>query len=309
MDIQVGKKIVDVSQLVHVFASQEGEIRQLIGGIGQGKTYEATRQVLELLKQGKVVYTNWHLDLPDVFDERFSLSSAFWKLIFFRKNYFVFDYKKNWRYYDMDRSDIVDFIASLTDCYVYCDEGQDLFDSYEGIKMTKQKRKSLTRTRHLRKTLVIVSQRAQAIAVTARANVNVFYRTVKKLSWPKPYFQIWATEDVDSQNFPIWENSKRVYSGWARKSVLCAYNSWYLADGVKRSQEVRFDVYQLSLSERFKVFYMALVGRFSDRQAFKESPQVSDLSSQFFIELSKLIPSKMATDMVNKSDNVEVDKT
>jgi len=117
--------------------------------------------------------------------------------------YYVFDYKKNWRFYDMDRPDIVDYIASLTDCHVFCDEGQDLFDSYEGTKMSLAKRKSLTRTRHLRKTLVLVSQRAQAIAVTARANVNVFQKTVKILSWPKPYFQIWATEDVDAQNFPI----------------------------------------------------------------------------------------------------------
>ncbi|MDQ3077136.1 MAG: hypothetical protein M3Q63_03755 [bacterium] len=277
MDRQIGKKI-DPSELVDVFSHGEGEIQQLIGGIGQGKTYEATRQVLELLKQGKTVYTNWQLTLPDTYDERKSLAHTFWNFVFFRRNYYVFDYKKNWHYYDMDRNDIVDYIASLTDCYVFCDEGQDLFDSYEGTKMSKQKRKSLTRTRHLRKTLVLVSQRAQAIAVTARANVNTFYKTVKKFSIIKPYFQIWATEDVDSQNFPIWEEATIVHRGFASKEVFSAYNSWYLSNGIPRSQQVHFEAYQLNFFQRLQAFLGAVAQRFSaghrPKKALKPQQQI-----------------------------------
>jgi len=249
-----GKKVVDINRLVDVFQAQEGEIQQLIGGIGQGKTYEATRRALQLLQEGKVVYTNWQMILPDEYDQRKSLRHLFWNLVFFRKTFYVINFKKNWHYYDMDMDNIVDFIASLTDCTVFCDEGQDLFDSYEGTKMSKKKRKSLTRTRHLRKTLVIVSQRAQAIAVTARANVNVFHKTVKKISWPVPFFQILETEEMDNQNFPIWDNAKVIYSGFARKSVFNAYNSWYLSNGIPVSQEVYFEAFDLSFKERLLSF-------------------------------------------------------
>ncbi len=89
------------------------------------------------------------------------------------------------------------------------DEGQDVFSSYEGRGMgSATKRKSLTRTRHLHKTLIVISQRAQAVDVTARANVTFFYKCVKTRAWwwPfKPYFKIYRTEEMDNQNFPVWE--------------------------------------------------------------------------------------------------------
>jgi len=252
----IGKKVIDISQLVDVFASQEGEIIQLIGGIGQGKTYEATRLALKYLHEGKVVYTNWHLELPEVYDQRKSLKYNIMNFIFARKRFYKIDLHKNWHYYDIDSPDVADFVASLTDCIVFCDEGQDLFDSYEGTKMSKVKRKSLTRTRHLRKTLVIVSQRAQAIAVTARANVNMFYKT-EKWQFPllPPLFKIRATEDMDSQNFPIWKDSegneaKVISSHFAKKEVYNAYNSWYLSAGVPRSQQVHFEAYDMTFAER-----------------------------------------------------------
>lgn len=259
--IKEGKKVVDISELLDVFAAQEGEIQQLIGGIGQGKTYEATRRALEMLKEGKVVYTNWHLVLPDVFDQRKSLRYLFWNILFFRKRYYVIDYKKNWHYYDMDMPGIVDYIASLTDCTVFCDEGQDLFDSYEGTSMSKKKRKSITRTRHLRKTLVIVSQRAQAIAVTARANVNVFHKT-EKIQFPflPPLFKVRATEEMDNQNFPIWENAKVIHSHFAKKNVFNAYNSWYLSNGIPKSQKVYFDAFDLSVKESIINFSILFFG-------------------------------------------------
>lgn len=297
MDQNLGRKVIDVSELVDVFQAQEGEIHQIIGGIGQGKTYEATRRALKLLSEGKVVYTNWHLELPEKYDQRKSLRHLFWHTVFNRKRFYVFDYKKNWHYYDMDRDDIVDYIASLTDCTVFCDEGQDLFDSYEGTKMSKKKRKSLTRTRHLRKTLVLVSQRAQAIAVTARANVNVFHKTVKKLSWPVPFFTIYATEEIDNQNFPIWDNSKVVHSGFAKKEVLNAYNSWYLSNGIPRSQEVHFEAYDLSFKERIKTLFFLL----ADRLPLKRKSVNREAAA---VKKSPYMPLSILNNEVDKQDSL-----
>jgi hypothetical protein len=283
----LGVKVIDITQLVDVFKAQEGEIQQLIGGIGQGKTYEATRMALELLKQGKVVYTNWQLSLPDVYDQRKSFWHIFWNTIFFRKRFYVIDFKKNWHYYDMDMDDIVGYISSLTDCTVFCDEGQDLFDSYEGTSMSKKKRKSLTRTRHLRKTLVIVSQRAQAIAVTARANVNVFLKT-EKVQFPflPPLFKIRATEEMDNTNFPIWDNAKVISSHFARKAIFNSYNSWYLNNGIPISQKVYFDAWDFTLKGKIMLLFSFLQGlkpllKRKKKEITKVSPESEKLSTGY----------------------------
>jgi len=269
---QFGKRVIDISSLIDVFQAQEGVIEQIIGKTGNGKTYEGTRRALEYLKQGYVVYTTWQLILPDNFDERKSLTVIFWNTIFFKKRFYIFDYKKNWHFIDIDRPDLVDFIAGLTDCIVLLDEGQDIFDSYEGIGMSKTKRKSLTRTRHLRKTLIIISQRAQAVAVTARANVQYFYKCVKTLAWWYPfktYFKVYRTEEMDSNNFPIWEDLQAEWSAevwqshFASDEIYDAYNSWYLRAGIPKSQDISFEAYDLTTKEKCIAFIVYI---FRDRK-------------------------------------------
>ena len=213
---------------------------------------------------GRVVYTNWHLILDDfVSDQRLSFRHAFWNFLFFRKRFYNIDIKKNWHYYDLDDREAVDKISRLTDCVVYADEGQDIFDSYEGTKMSKKKRKSLTRTRHLNKTLVIISQRPQAIAVTARANVEMFYRTEKVISWPFVYFRVVGTEEIDSNNMPIFEKGHRVDGYFASKKIFGAYNSWYLRAGIPKSQDVYFEAFDLSFKERLLLLWSLFVRQFS----------------------------------------------
>jgi len=276
----IGKRIIDISELVSIFEAQEGVIEQIIGKTGNGKTYEGTRRALEYLKQGYTVYTTWQLILPDTFDERKDFTTLFFNTIFFRKRFFVFDYKKNWNFIDIDRPDLVDFIAGLTDCIVFLDEGQDIFDSYEGIGMSKTKRKSLTRTRHLRKTLIIISQRAQAVAVTARANVQFFYKCVKTWAWWWPfstYFKVFRTEEMDAQNFPIWEDLQAEWqaelwqSHFANNEVYDAYNSWYLRAGIPKSQEVSFEAYELTTIEKIRAFFAHI---FRDRTKEKKEKEL-----------------------------------
>lgn len=265
---RLGKRVIDINELVDVFEAQEGIIEQIIGKTGNGKTYEATRRAWDFLTQGYVVYTTWHLVLPERYDERNNLFKLLFSIfLFWRKRFYAFDLKKNWHHLDIDREDLIEYVSNLTDCIVMLDEGQDIFDSYEGIGMSKMKRKTLTRTRHLRKTLIIISQRAQAVAVTARANVTFFYKCVKTRAWWFPfitYFKVYRTEEMDNQNFPIWEAPLQKWeaelwqSHFASKLIYDMYNSWYLRAGVKKSQEIFFEAYDLSWGDRLTGFFFNL---------------------------------------------------
>ena len=262
MEIQVGKRVINIRELVDIFQAEEGEVQQIIGKTGNGKTYEATRRADEYLKQGMVVYTTWKLILPDYYDERESKTSLFFKTILFRKRFYKFDYKNNWRHLDIDRPDLIDFVANLTDCIVMLDEGQDVFDSRGSID--KSSRKTITRTRHMRKTLIIISQRAQAVDVTARANVTFFYKCVKTRAWFYPfaiYFKIYRTEEMDSANFPIWDAPMENWtaelwkSHFGNKRLYNMYNSWYLREGIEKSQTVAFEAYDLTTIEKLKLLF------------------------------------------------------
>lgn len=265
---EIGRRVIDISQLVNSFQEQEGEVQQIIGKTGMGKTYEGTRRALKYLRQGHVVYTTWLLDIPKEHDQRDSIFMAFWNLMTFRKRYYVFDFEKNWYYLDIDRPDLIEFLERLTDAIVFLDEGQDIFDSYEGTGLRKSARKSITRTRHMRKTLIIISQRAQAVAVTARANVTFFYKCVKRRVFFWDWFKVYYTEDVDSSNFPIWEEfntqgertwrAPTYHSGFGRAEIYNAYNSWYLRAGIPQSQTFHFEAYDLNFSERFFNFLRVL---------------------------------------------------
>lgn len=259
-----GKKVVNIDELIDVFEAQEGSVESYTGGVGEGKTYGATRRAIHDLEMGRVVYTNWQLLLDDFTgDQRKSFFRVLTNFLFFKKRFYNIDIKKNWHFFDMEDDstwiigtkmydDVVEFIADLTDCVVYLDEGQDIFDSYEGTKMSKKKRKTITRTRHLHKTLVVMSQRYQAIPPTARANVKTFYRHYKTMSWPFLHFKVYATSEIDNTHMPMFDmEGKADETYWGKKKILNAYNSYYLREGIPRSQEVFFEAYDFSFKERF----------------------------------------------------------
>jgi hypothetical protein len=272
--MQIGRKI-DISELVDIFEASEGDVEHIIGKTGQGKTYEATRRALKYLEKGNVVYTTWKLNLPEYFDERTSPKHAFLNLLFFRKNYYRYEYKKNWHYVNLD--DYLDadgvfqtekfakFLATRTDCIFMLDEGQDTFDSHQ--KAGKIARQSITRTRHMHKKLIIISQRAQAVDVTARGNVTWFYKCERvKFPFLPTYFRVRMTDDIDeTNNHPIWVRHDSqgdivwqapvYHAGFARKKVYDAYDSWFMRKQMVKSQEVHVHGYELNFKERLKVFW------------------------------------------------------
>ena len=273
MSEQIGKRIIDITDLIGLFEADEGEVQHIIGKTGQGKTYEATRRALKYLRQGNIVYTTWRLNLPDYFDERESFWKVLKNIILFKKTFFKFDYKKNWHFVNLDEyldeEGIFDtekfarFLASRTDCIFMLDEGQDTFDSHK--RAGQIARQSITRTRHMHKTLIIISQRAQAVDVNARGNVTFFFKCeCIKIPFLPKYFKVYITEDIDeTNNHPIWvrHNSQGevtwkapvYYSAFGKKRVYDAYDSWYMRKQMIKSQEIHLEAYETNIFQKVQL--------------------------------------------------------
>jgi len=236
--------------LIDLFEPDEGSVNFYYGRIGNGKTYSATADILDLLAKGRVVYANWHIDFEG-FDQRKSFIYALFHFLFWRKRFFRFP-KENLRYFSPDDVDIK-FLGSLTDCEVFVDEGQWIFDSYKGTDFSVEKRKLILHTRHFNRSLNIISQRTQALHVTARGQVNRFFKCEKRLTWPllifkRTEFQDMKENDVDEDAKPV---SVKTYI--ANPKVLNAYNSKYMRAGIPKSQDVQFEAFDFKFNERLKL--------------------------------------------------------
>jgi len=252
LEKQVGKRLDKTQELVDLFEPEEGSVNMYFGRIGNGKTYAATADILHYLSQGRVVYANWHINYEG-FDERKSFWHVFYKTLFFQKKFFVFP-KENLHYFSPDEVD-VEWMANLTDCEIFIDEGQWIFDSYEGRQFSKDKRKLILHTRHVNRSLNIISQRTQAIQVSARGQVNRFFKCEKKLSWPFLIFKRSEYQDMTGDDVDETEDPVDVKNYFASKKVLNAYDTKYLRAGIPRSQEVYFEAYQLNFKDKLSALF------------------------------------------------------
>lgn len=256
MSQELGQKVLK-DDLIDIFSASEGSINMYYGLIGNGKTYAATSDVLDLLRQGKVVYANWHVQVAD-FDDR----ENFWLLLrntlFFRKRFYRIPCHKNLHYFDPedfdDTGSLVEWLSKLNDCHIFFDEGQDMFDSYEGTRFSKAKRRLILHTRHYHRTLNIISQRPTAIQVSARGNVNRFYKCVKLASWPWPRFARYEFQQMTGETVDETVEPISVKRYWGNSKVFKAYNTDYLAQGIPKSQEVYFEAFDLTLRDKFQAF-------------------------------------------------------
>jgi len=246
--VSVGNRVEEI-ELLDLFSPSEGEITQRYGRIGQGKTYGATVDVLDELRRGHVVYVNWHFNFNGI-DQREDFLFVLGSLMFPWRNRFYNFPKENLRYISVDEKFIETF-AQLTDCSVYLDEGHVVFDSYEMAKMSMAKRTAVLHTRHFDRSINIISQRPTAIHVMMRANVNRFYKYEKLIGSPfilfrRTEFQDMVDETVDEEQ-PL---STKLYIG--SKKIMNMYDSKYLRNGMKPSQIVQFEAYDLSYWQRIK---------------------------------------------------------
>jgi len=275
---ELGKPVL-LDELVNIFSATEGSINMYYGLIGNGKTYAATSDILDLLKQGKVIYCNWKIIVPN-FDDRESFWHVIFNLILFKKRFYKIPCAKNLHFFNPENFEttghLVEWLSGLNDCDIFFDEGQDMFDSYEGTKFSKAKRRLILHTRHYHRTLNIISQRPTAIQVSARGNVNRFYKCVKLASWPwvrfgRFEFQEMTGETVNEMAEPI---SKKTY--WGSSRVFNAYNTDYLAEGIPKSQAVFFEAYDLNTFEKIKALFRIFLHK-NKPQAHENAHVVSDM--------------------------------
>lgn len=260
----VGRQVREV-ELLDIFQPAEGEITQYYGRIGQGKTYSATADILDLLRRGHVVYCNWRIKW-DGFDERRSLPHIIVGILFpWRRRFFRFK-KENLRYLPVDEHFHENF-EKLTDCYVFLDEGHVVFDSYEMAKLSLAKRASILHTRHFNRSIAIISQRPTAIHVAMRANVNRFYKCEKYFEWG-PLIRFKRTEFQDMLNETVDDDPEKAVSikrYWGRGRVWNAYPSKYLRGDTPDSQKVEFEAFDVSFFGRVGLFLRCLFSPFRKR--------------------------------------------
>jgi hypothetical protein len=278
MAAPIGKEIIDLAEVLEQFEAQEGEVQHIIGKTGQGKTYEATRRAAQFLFQGYTVYTTWKMHVPDYYDEREHIWPIIRNLVTFRREFFRFDLKNNYKYIDLrtfeDEEGIFNtekfsrYLAALTDCIFMLDEGQDVFDSHS--RAGKIARQTITRTRHMHKTLIVISQRAQAVDVTARGNVTYFYKCEKLYIPLLGYrFRVYVTDEIDegsnqpiwvrhnSQGKPIWK-APVYHSAFAKRWIYDMYDSWYMRQQQIRSQDIKLEAFNLTAFDRLRVLWRAI---------------------------------------------------
>lgn len=237
-----GKKVLEV-ELLDLFPPSEGEITQYYGRIGSGKTYSATQDILELLRRGKVVYTNWRINYNGT-DERRSVWWLILSLIFpFKKRFYYFP-PQNLKYIKIDENFQKTF-SQLTDCHVFLDEGHVVFDSYQMARLKLEDRASILHTRHFDRAIHIISQRPTAVHVAMRANVNRFYKC-ECLFKIGPIVRFKRTEYQDMVAETVDEAEEKVCSVkyyWGKTAIFDAYNTKYLRGSITPSQKVLFNAY------------------------------------------------------------------
>jgi len=282
------KRSLDEGQILDLIPPYEGALRQYYGRIRNGKTYAATVDVLDDLKNGQVVYCNYPITY-DGYDQR---QFFFYRLLGFlglKKIFFHFP-KEN--FYFVDTTDLqniklngvetklnfYDWLKNLTSCSIYLDEGHIFYDSYMALKMKLSDRVAILDTGHYDRTINIISQRPTAIHVVLRANVNQFFKCEKvwdfKLFWNKNLriqrFRKTEFQDVDANDRPdeskikklnekthLFEDtdeyekavSEKFYFG--KKKIFSAYDTKYRRGDLKESQKNLGEIWDVSWRDLF----------------------------------------------------------
>jgi len=246
----------------------EGQLTQYYGRIGNGKTYAATCDVIDLLNRGQVVYTNWPI-LWEGRDER----KIWWCQILGRlgikKKFWVYP-KENLRRINID-GNFFEFFKTLTSCHIFIDEGHIAFDSYKLTKMPMEDRVAVLSTRHFDRSVHIISQRPTAIHVVLRANVNRFYKC--ELRWKFLKFRRFMRTEFQDTKDDIPDEAREVIVNpetgertegeylyavsekryWGRKKIFASYDTKFLRGGQKESQDNAVKIYEIKPKEWWRL--------------------------------------------------------
>lgn len=260
-------------ELEELSPPDEGSVNLYYGLIRSGKTYGATADILEELEQGRVVYATWPVLVSD-YDDRRDSFRLFASLVFpWRRRFYVIEQARNFHYIDAEKGEVdgvptfdpsspvgyVNYLNTLNHCSLYIDEAWRVIDSYKGVSVSTDVRSLILVTGHKYRTVNLIAQRPTSIHVTARGNVNRFYRFEKDYFFGFPRFartefQAMSGETVDETSDPV---SVKTY--WGRSKVFNAYNSWYYGE-LEPIHKPYFCAYDLSYTTRVRYFLEVAFG-------------------------------------------------
>jgi len=264
---ELGKKVPD-EEKVDIFPAPEGELNLYYGQIGSGKTYGATADIIEELKQGRLVYATWPIKVDD-FDDRESFWMILFKTLLFRKRFYVIPRAENFHFIDAEKgqvdgvatwnpqrpSEYIDFLNTLNHCSLYLDEAWRVIDSYASTRdFGVEVRSLILVTRHKFRTINLIAQRPNSIQVTARANMNRFYKFVKIATWPWIRFARYEFQDMTGESVDETKEPISVKTYWGSKSIFEAYNSYFYGD-LNRLHDFKFDAWDLSIKDKIIAFF------------------------------------------------------
>jgi len=133
------------------------------GGLGSGKTYAMTCDILKALDEGEIVATNY--DLKWGGNEKKQIP------------------KENLIRLPNNPKEIMKMLAVARNMIFALDEGYIYFDSYSGTSMSIEDRIAILQCRKRRCSLWYTTQRPMAVQKTLRSMTNIFYRC-DKIKWP-----------------------------------------------------------------------------------------------------------------------------
>jgi len=275
--IDIGNRIPD-QEIADYFPAEEGELNLFYGQIGSGKTYGATSDIHDDVARGVLVYATWPIKFFES-DDRSNWWFIFRNFFLFRKRYFRIDSPKNFHFIDAERGEVdgiytfdptkpkayIEYLNTLNHCKIYIDESWRVFDSYKSTAdFGLDVRNLILVTRHKFRTINLIAQRPTSVQVTARANVNRFFKFVKVAKWPwvrfaRYEFQDMTGETVDETKEPL---STKTY--WGSNKIFASYNSFFYGT-LNSVHELRYEAYDLTFKERF----MLLLYKFHVKQAPK----------------------------------------
>lgn len=274
---------VPKKELEGLFPHPEGEANFYYGRIRSGKTYGATYDALENARQGYVVYITWPIRSAD-FDERSSFFHVLASLIFpWRKRFFKFPCSENFHFINAETGEVdgkltfnpdrpsayIEYLNTLNHCILYIDEAWRVLDSYQGSNMSIGGRNLVLVTGHKFRTVNLIAQRPTSVHVSARGNMNRFYKFVRLwkfgsfVRFARYEFQDMVGETVDETAEPI---SVKKY--WGKKSVFDAYDTHFYG-GQAPLHTSFFSAFDVRYFDRFRLFFLffrKVYGKFSRKK-------------------------------------------
>lgn len=235
------------AEIYSMFQPVEGFNQVYYGKVRNGKTYAATRDILELLQRGEVVYANWKVNF-DGYDERNNFWVALIKLIV-GKEYF-YDYKgSNFHYIDTNNPNLIQDLNRLVGVHLFIDEGQWIFNSH--LKTDDpDKRRLVLEGGHYCRSLNVITQRPSNILKDIRSQVHIWFKCEKVFSLGKLIrFVRYEIQDM-KDDLPDEEMVTSTRAYWGRSRYYNAYNThaFRREDAVIKPPE--FDVYKTTLFDR-----------------------------------------------------------